>query len=45
VTWQEWLDLEDVSEERHELFGGRLVLHQGGTDRHDTVVTPRCRPS
>jgi Uma2 family endonuclease len=39
VTWQEWLDLEDVNEERHELFGGRLVLDQGGTDRHDTVVT------
>jgi Uma2 family endonuclease len=39
VTWQQWLDLEDVSEERHELFAGRLVLDQGGTDRHDTVVT------
>jgi Uma2 family endonuclease len=39
VTWQEWLDLEDVNEERHELFGRRLVLDQGGTDRHDTVVT------
>ncbi len=40
LTWQEWLELEEATEERHELIGGRLVLDQGGgTDRHDTVVT------
>ncbi len=39
TTWQEWLDLEDAREDRHELIDGRLVLDQGGTDRHDTVVT------
>jgi Uma2 family endonuclease len=39
LTWQQWLDLEDAAEERHELIAGRLVLDQGGTDRHDTVVT------
>lgn len=39
LTWQEWLDFEDTTEDRHELVDGRLVLVQGATDRHDTVVT------
>ncbi len=38
VTVEEWLAFEESTDERHELIRGRLVLVQGGTERHDLVA-------
>jgi len=38
-TIGEWVAHEEAREGRCELLAGRLVVVQGGSDRHDTVVT------
>lgn len=39
-TVADWVEHEEALEGRRELLAGRLVVVQGGSDRHDTVVTP-----
>ncbi len=38
LTEEEYLELEDKSEERHEYIDGTLRLMAGGTDEHNEVV-------
>lgn len=39
MSVEEWLAFEETTDERYELIDGQLVLDQGGTDRHDTLVS------
>ncbi len=38
MTIEEWLAYEETTDDRHELIDGRLVLDQGGTERHDLLI-------
>ena len=39
MTIEEWIAYEESHDGRRDLVDGHLVLVQGGTDKHDTIVT------
>jgi Uma2 family endonuclease len=39
MTIEEWVAYEESHEGRRDLVDGHLIVVQGGTDKHDTIVT------